>query len=146
MNNMDKKRDFAAAEMYLNGFLGSDNRTVAEIVAVDKAEIEQLGHKMETVVSRMKEITAAARVGLGSWIRINDKIESMVEEAKGVIECPFESNVSLDKRITIVRDKQTGKMIKWSDLNLHLAAKHGFFEGKGAFFRIEPKELTEMIF
>jgi hypothetical protein len=34
----------------------------------------------------------------------------------------------------------------WSDLNIHLIAKHGFFEGKGSAFRIEPKELISTIF
>jgi hypothetical protein len=31
-------------------------------------------------------------------------------------------------------------------LNIHLVEEHGFFEGRGAFFRIEPEELIRVIF
>jgi hypothetical protein len=31
-------------------------------------------------------------------------------------------------------------------LNIHLIKEHGFFEGKGSPFRIEPSVLTKMIF
>jgi hypothetical protein len=39
-----------------------------------------------------------------------------------------------------------GRTISWTDLNIHMIEAHGFFEGKGSFFRIEPIELQRFCF
>jgi hypothetical protein len=36
--------------------------------------------------------------------------------------------------------------VQWSDLSIHLIGAHGFFEGRGSFFRLEPAELVAILF
>jgi hypothetical protein len=60
--------------------------------------------------------------------------------------CPWPHPARFAKRVTTIRTAKTGRTIKWSDLNIHLIAEHGFFEGKGSTFRIEPGELIKVIF
>jgi hypothetical protein len=48
--------------------------------------------------------------------------------------------------VTTVELLDTSSTIRWSDLNIHLIAEHGFFEGKGSSFRIEPARLVAAIF
>ena len=94
----------------------------------------------------MKEITNRAIPSLGNWAEIDNKRHVKVDEAKGSLVCPWPHPGRYAKRVTTVKLIQTGQIIKWSDLNIHLIEEHGFFEGKGALFRIEPRELIEIIF
>jgi hypothetical protein len=44
-----------------------------------------------------------------------------------------------------VTHTQTGQSLRWSDLNIHLVEAHGFYEGEGAPFRIDPAALIRLI-
>ena len=57
-----------------------------------------------------------------------------------------ESKKRFAKRVTTIKLTESGEAISWSDLNIHLIEEHGFFEGKGSAFRIEPGELVRVIF
>ena len=135
-----------SSKLVAGGFMGSETRSISEVVDSDLAEISRLGLTVELIASRMLEITKTAIPGLGNWIDIDDKRKAQVDEAKGWLVCPWPHPSRFAKRVTTVRLIETGKTIKWSDLNIHLIAEHGFFEGKGAGFRLEPRCLVEMIF
>jgi hypothetical protein len=128
------------------GFMGSDSRRVAEVVDADAARVAELGLTAERIAVRMQEVTDIAKSGLGNWVKVDDKRQAMVEEAKGAIVCPWPHSGRLAKRVTTVRWVESGEDIRWSDLNIHLIAEHGFFEGKGSTFRIEPEVLVKVIF
>ena len=49
------------------------------------------------------------------------------------------------KTIVTVRNLRLRKEITFSDLNIHLIAAHGFYEGKGSPFRLEPVELAQVL-
>jgi hypothetical protein len=70
----------------------------------------------------------------------------MVDEAKGFLVCPWVHPGRFDKRVTTLKNIESGKTIRWSDLNIHLIARHGFFEGIGSAFRLEPAEFVRLIF
>ena len=126
--------------------MGSETRSISEVIDSDLAEISRLGFSVELIASRMLEITKKAIPGLGNLIDIDDKRKVQVDEAKGWLVCPWPHPGRFAKRVTTVRLIETNRTIKWSDLNIHLIAEHGFFEGKGAGFRLEPRYLVEMIF
>jgi hypothetical protein len=44
------------------------------------------------------------------------------------------------------KNLRTGKTIRWSLLGIHMIEEHGFFEGRGATFRLDPKELVNVVF
>jgi len=126
--------------------MGTDRRSVSEIIDGDASELAGLKITIEQIVRRMKEITNAAIPALGCWVQVGGKFEAKAEEVKGRVSCPWPHPAKFAKRVTYVRNPESGQSMKWSDLNIHLIEKHNFFEGRGAMFRIEPKELVKMLF
>jgi hypothetical protein len=126
--------------------MGDDSRTIIEVIDADASQVSRLGYTMEKIASRMQEITDTAKTGLGNWVKVDDKLQAVAQEAKGSLICPWPHPGRYVKRVTIVDRCNSGETIRWSDLNIHLIAKHGFFEGRGAAFRIEPEKLINVIF
>lgn len=135
-----------ASKLVDGGFLGQDTRPVEEIIEADAADLARLGKTCEQVAARMADITIRARAGLGTFVDINDRLEACTDDNRGQIVCPFPGNARPFKTVTTVRDKRTGKTLRWSDLSTHMIGAHGFFEGRGSVFRLEPAELVELIF
>jgi hypothetical protein len=135
-----------SSKLVAGGFMGIDNRSVSEVISSDVTELSRLGYSIEEIAKRMQEITDVATKALGNWVDIDEKLRAVVEEAKGPLVCPWPHPGGYDKRVTTVELKKTGESIFWSDLNIHLIAEHGFFEGKGSAFRVEPKKLIDVIF
>lgn len=135
-----------SSRLVAGGFMGIDTRSVSEIIDADKNELSRLGFTSKQLASQMQQITDAAKPGLGTWVQIDDNLQAKTDEARGFLPCPWPHSGRFVKRITIARRIKTGETIQWSDLNIHLIGEHGFFQGKGSSFRIEPKKLIEMIF
>ena len=135
-----------SSKMVAGGFMGRDLRSVYEIIESDQAEVSRLGFTIEQIAKRMQEITDAAIPSLGGSVKIDGKLAVQVDEAKGHLVCPWPHAGRFVKRVTTAEVIESGQIIKWSDLNIHLIGEHGFFEGKGAAFRLEPGELTNVIF
>jgi hypothetical protein len=121
-----------SSKLVAGGFMGRDTRSVSEVISADASQLSRLGYSIEETAKRMQEITDVATKALGNWIDIDEKLRAMVEEAKGLHICPWPHPGGYDKRVTTVELKETGETIFWSDLNIHLIAEHGFFEGKSS--------------
>jgi hypothetical protein len=128
-----------------SGFLGKDKRSLWEIIDADAAEIARAGITMEELAQRMQEITDIGKAGLGDWVDAGAGLQVSVDDNRGMVPCPWPHHVRCLKRITTVKHAQSNTEIRWSDLNIHLIKAHGFFEGKGARFRIEPQALLTML-
>jgi len=128
------------------GFLGTDGRRLDQILAADRAALQALGFTAQQIGQRMQGLTDAARPRLGTEVVIDDRLAVWCEEWKGLMICPWPHGGRFDKRLTTVRRTDTGQTISWTDLNSHLIAEHGFFEGKGAAFRLEPADLVRILF
>lgn len=135
-----------SSKMVAGGFMGDDNRSVFEIIDADKNELSRLGFTCRQIASRMRQITDKAKTGLETWVKIDGNLEARTDEARGFLPCPWPHAGRFVKRVTIIRRINTSESIQWSDLNIHLIGEHGFFQGNGSNFRIEPKELINMIF
>ncbi len=135
-----------SSKLVAGGFMGDDSRSINEVIDADASQVSRLGYTMEQIAARMHEITDTAKTGLGNWVKVDDKLQAVSEEAKGSLICPWPHPGRYVKRVTTVELYNSGETIRWSDLNIHLIAKHGFFEGKGAAFRIEPEKLINVIF
>lgn len=128
------------------GFLGHDKRNLWEIIEADAIAIAAAGKTMLEVAQRMQELTDIGKKGLGDWVKAAGGLEIAVDDNRGKVPCPWPHSVRCLKRITTVRQELTKTELRWSDLNIHLIKEHGFFEGKGAPFRIDPRELLRLIY
>jgi len=135
-----------SSKLVAGGFMGDDPRQVEDVIEADLAELEQLGYDRFQVARRMEQITRQCAPRFGFFTKINDKIEACVDESRGLIVCPWPHKADFTKTVTTIRRLDTGTELRWSNLNIHMIRAHGFFEGKGSPFRLEPKELIEAIF
>ncbi|MDD5458933.1 MAG: hypothetical protein PHF37_06045 [Phycisphaerae bacterium] len=145
---MEKLHQMLKSDRFVaGGFLGSDERFFLDIIDDDIAELSRINITAAELAQRMQQITEAAIKGLGTWVKVDEKTEAKVDEAKGGLVCPWPHRAGLfAKRVTTVKRLDTGQTIFYSDLNIHFISEHSFFEGKGSSFRLEPRRLVEMIF
>lgn len=143
-NKLD--RMLRSSKLAAGGFMGSDTRSAAEVIDADASELSRLGHTAQEVATKMQSITDAAKAGLGTWVQIDDNRRVAAAEARGFSICPWPHSGRYVKRVTTVERLDTGATVCWSDLSIHLIAEHGFFEGKGSAFRVEPARLVAIIF
>ncbi len=135
-----------SSRLVAGGFLGSDTRTPEEIIEEDTAKAERLGQSVSHIAARMKEITEQAKRGLGTVVNISGRLECRVTDTRGWIPCPWPHPGKYSKAVTHAKRTDTGESAIWSDLSIHMIGEHGFFEGRGSSFRINPARLIDIIF
>lgn len=135
-----------SSKIVAGGFLGNDPRPLPEIIEEDMAEVALFDYSLEEVAERMTEITEKAAHGLGTTVTIDDNLEAEVDDNRGTLVCPWPGEGRYIKRLTRAYRTDTGESVQWSDLSIHLIGAHGFFQGRGSAFRIEPRELITVIF
>jgi len=134
-----------SGQLALGGFMGWDDRELYTVIEEDLKAVWFTGRSVAEVAARMTKLTKEGTAALGNAV-IFDGIEIVVEENKGLNLCPWGCTDRLDKRLTTVSRSGVDKPLKWSDLSIHMIRRHGFFEGKGSTFRLEPQDLIELIF
>jgi hypothetical protein len=128
-----------------DGFLGADKRAVAAIVSEDTATVQSLGLTHRRIAGVMARLSRAGRAGLGVGVRVPPHFEVLVDSARGAMPCPFLDGAILPKTNTTVRNLKLGRAVGYSDLNIHLIEVHGFYEGRGSAYRLEPRALAEVL-
>ncbi|MBN1671348.1 MAG: hypothetical protein JXR37_09960 [Kiritimatiellae bacterium] len=128
------------------GFLGNDRRSLPEIIETDLHALARLGYTKEHLASRMQELTDLGRQGLGTAVRVEEHVEVTVDEHRGQIVCPWPHAGRFAKTVTTVRRLDTGEEMRWAELSIHLVAVHGFFQGRGSPFRLDPQRLVRVLF
>ena len=128
------------------GFMGADPRSLAAIIAADAAELATRGITPDQLGQRMAEITRQAAAGLGMPVAVGSGLTAAAEESRGVLACPWDCGAHAVKTVTTVTRTDTGAAIRWSDLSAHMIAAHGFFQGRGAAYRLEPHDVISVLF
>jgi hypothetical protein len=136
----------SSGKLVLGGFMGWDDRELYEVIEEDVRMIWAMGRSVEELARGMLELTEAGTKGLGNPVIVATRFEVIVEEHKGLNICPWECQELLRKRTTTVKQLSSGKVLSWTDLSIHLIRRHGFFQGKGSQYRLEPKELIGVVF
>jgi hypothetical protein len=143
---MDKiQGQMAPGVITLDGFLGKDRRSLTDILTDDDQRVKRLGLTHADIACRMAELREAGRRGLGDFMSVPPHYEVRVDSVKGKLPCPFGHPGLFQKTYTIVRNLATDKEVMFTDLNMHMIAEHGFYEGRGGFFRLNPAELAEAL-
>lgn len=136
--------DMQPGRLSLDGYLGSDTRSVENIILADKNVLQDLGTTALALGKVMRRITRAGMEGQGEPVTF-DGYEVEVTEYMGWMGCPFKDHRKAGKRITDVTDLQTDEHMSWTDIGIHLIRDHGFFQGEGAHFRLEPAQLARFL-
>lgn len=128
-----------------DGFLGDDRRNLIDVLITDDAEVKRMDLDHRIIAERMVEIRDMGMRGLGDFITVEPHFEVRVDSVRGKLPCPFGDPGVFPKTNTMVRNLDLGREIVYTDLNIHMILVHGFYEGKGSPFRLEPKDLVEIL-
>lgn len=127
-----------------DGFLGEDDRNIADIVQEDEASFARLGLDFKEVAELMRKLVKEGLKGLGESI-VYEKWEIKIDEARGFLPCPYQDGV-FRKRVATVKNLKNNEQIIFSDLSIHLLEKHHFLQGRGSKFRLEPEKIKKVFY
>lgn len=143
--DMDRfQRQMYPGEICRSGFLGNDTRKLTDILIEDNEEVKRLGITHAQIAARMRELRDLGKKGLELPVPVAPHFEVQVESIRGKLPCPFLHKGLFPKTNTTVNNLATKRTIIFTDLNIHMIEEHGFYEGKGACFRLEPSILIEL--
>lgn len=126
-----------------DGFLGDDMRPLDEIVAADEAALAAAGVTREELADLLDELHAAADEALETPRELfGGKVQVQLTEVMGRIPCPFGCGEQSHKAAIRVRAGELNFV--FTPLQAHLIREHGFFQGEGSWFRLEPAELIAL--
>jgi len=128
----------------LHGFIGDDKRRLHEILDADNATVERLGLTHRSIADRLNHFTRLAMSGYGTPKRQGD-FEAVVTETRGWLGCPFGDQGVFRKGEIALTNLTTGRTLLWTPLLVHLIGVHGFYEGKGSRYRIDPEDARTVL-
>ncbi|HAU36692.1 MAG TPA: hypothetical protein DCX07_03115 [Phycisphaerales bacterium] len=128
-----------------DGFLGGDDRPLGEILDADRAAVEAAGLTHEEIVRRLGEILRLAMARYGAPVEVGGGLTAVYVEAMGRIPCPWGGHGVFAKGEVRLADRLTGRQIVFTPLSVHLVDEHGFYQGKGSRYRLEPRLLAELL-
>jgi hypothetical protein len=129
----------------VEGFLGADTRPLADIIAADTGEVEEAGLTAEQLGAFLENLHAIADAGWeGRVPAFKGRVTVRADETLGQIPCPFACGGHCHKAEIAVKDADGNDLLRFTPLDAHLIRRHGFFQGKGSPFRIEPARLIDL--
>ncbi len=128
-----------------DGFLGDDDRPIIEIIQSDEVKMKKLGLDFDETADLMEKLMEKGRKGLGEPVTVDEKWLVQVSEARGFLASPFEDGIFRKVNAAVRRKDLPGKELLYSSLSLHLFRKYHFLQGAGSPFRLEPKEIKEIL-
>lgn len=126
------------------GFLGTDPRPLSEILDTDRSTVAGLEVPRERFGEKLEEVLKAAMASFGAPVSIEGALTAVYREAMGRIPCPWGLCGVFPKGEVELKDSRTGEILLFSPLSVHLVAKHGFFQGRGSRYRMEPEVLRRI--
>jgi len=127
------------------GFLGDDKRDLASVLEEDALLLSVNSLEIKDIAQKLEYLMEEGRKGLGEPVTVDGKWLVRTDEARGVIACPWEDGVFKKINVTVERT-DIKKSISYTDLSIHMLKEHGFLEGRGAPFRLEPSVLAEVLY
>lgn len=134
----------ARGVLTMDGFLGNDGRDLVEILQDDDGEVRRLGLTHARIARALEELTRKADESYGTPVDVGP-YEVRALESRGGLPCPFGHPGLYEKTVIEARRHDSGATLSWTALNVHLIGEHGFYEGKGSYFRLEPDDLAAFL-
>ncbi len=121
-----------------DGFLGDETRPLGQILEEDAEQVRRLGLTHGQIARRMEHFTEEGRGGLGTTVVVDEDYEVRVETVRGMLPCPWGHAGVYPKVNVWLKNRANGEELMWTALNIHMIGEHGFYEGRGGGFRIDP--------
>ena len=86
------------------GFLGTDSRSVQEIIADDLYTLKKAGVSQELLVQALKDAYQKAKEAFGAEIEIRKNVKAVFHESMGRIPSPFCKDGLFEKGEAVVTD------------------------------------------
>lgn len=134
--------DLRAGILARDGFLGTDTRPYPQIIEDDAALLAELGVTAQDLGQQLADLTKVGLEGMGEWVAVNG-FEVKVDEYMGKIGCPFRDHRAAKRNTTLKNSK--GEELVYTDLAVHLILKHGFFQGLGSKYRLDPAHVAAFL-
>ena len=126
------------------GFRGTDPRTVDEIIAEDRRTLERLGLPRERLLAALRDVFDKARAELGGEVPVRPGVTAVAHESMGRIPSPFRGDGVFEKGDVVVASS-SGEGFILTPLGLALIEKHGFFQGRGSRYRVDPARAAALL-
>lgn len=131
------------------GFLGDDPRPLSEIIAEDNSTLMNLGVTHEQIADRLKAIQDQATEGFGKPVKVGENLRAAFHEGMGRIPSPYADGI-FPKGETELTEAPSGASVpgrtwRFTPLSIHLIRAHGFYQGRGSRYRLEPAELVDAL-
>jgi len=137
--------NFTPGKITKEGFLGNDSRHIHDIVEADGHTLAKLGVSCEQIADRLQYFIEEGKKGLEAPVELEGFTTTVIWR-RGMLPSPFGDPRRLyHKIVATVRNKTLNKELTYTQLNVHMIRDHGFFEGKGSVYRLEPEELMEFL-
>ncbi len=133
-----------ASKFSAGGFLGEDHRTVDEIIVDDERTLDELGVTQEQIADALQEALGKAKAAYGNEVEIRPGVTALFYESMGRIPSPFRGEGVFEKGEAEIKNS-SGQSLRVSPLSIHLIRLHGFFQGKGSAYRVEPRDAVAMM-
>lgn len=130
----------------LGGFLGSDRRNLADIIADDAKVLDAAGMTAAEVAERMQYYTERSWDNFGEPVVVDEHHLVSTDIVRGKLPCPFGHPGIYRKAVTYYTNTKLNISLRWTSLSIHLIKEHGFFEGQGSAFRLDPALLIKALF
>jgi hypothetical protein len=139
-----------AGVITVEGFLGFDNRPLADIIQHDEEEFARLHLDWGTVATKLHELLQKGSAGLGEPTTVDQTWLIRVDETRGTLPSPWDGEgifhkVNCEIRRLDKAGKPEGKILLYNELSLNLLEKHHFLQGRGSHFRLEPADVKAVL-
>lgn len=135
------------------GFLGSDTRPVADIIAEDELEFAELGLDFDRVADELTRLRDAGEAAFGEPTTVGGRHLVQTGDARGMLPCPWGDGLHHKNGVSVRPADMPPEacvegedMLVFSDLSIHLLRAHHFCQGRGSPFRLEPSLIKRLLF
>lgn len=133
----------APGALTLDGFLGNDTRPLDDIISADVDFLADGGVSRAAIADLLEEIHEGADANQEAPISLYDgAVTAQATEVRGRIPCPFGDGHLAHKAVIDIR--AAGCELRITPLGIHMLREHGFLQGRGTEFRVEPESLLEL--
>lgn len=134
----ERRKMLESSKFSAEGFLGTDTRSVEEIIAADGRVLEEADVTTGQIAARLRELYEQARDGYGREVQIGESLIAQFHESMGRVPSPFRGDGVFHKGEAVITDSRTNTTLVVTALGIALIEKHGFFQGMGSRYRIDP--------